>query len=213
MDDEGASDRPAGGPHLVEWASAGRPIAGEERSGDQALTLDDGRGTLVALVDGIGHGNAAASAAEAAIRVLRSSGGQDVVAAALRCHEALRGTRGAALGLALLRDDGTLTWLGIGNIAGRLVPGGRPSPSRGHCLACQAGVVGDEVPAPRAVTIPLRRGDMLVLATDGIDGAFADDLVATGSCEEIAAGVLRAHARATDDALVVAARYLGEDRA
>jgi phosphoserine phosphatase RsbX len=209
----GVADRPAGGrAGVVEWAVAGRPLPGELRSGDRALVLAGGRAALVAAVDGVGHGHAAARAADIAVATLRESDGrEDVVALARRCHEALRGSRGAALGLAVLHGDGTLTWLGVGNIAGRLVPGGEPSPAGGDCLASQAGVAGDVLPALRPATIPLRRGDLLILATDGVDGAFADDLVATGSCEEIAARILRAHARDTDDALVVAARYLGED--
>jgi len=196
---------------VVEWAVAGRPIAGEQRSGDDALVVSAGREALVAAVDGVGHGQPAARAAEAAVGALRAGPWDDVVALAQRCHAALRPTRGAAVGLAVFHDDGTATWLGVGNIAGRLVPGGEPSPTGGHWLLSQSGVPGDELPPLRPATVPLRRGDVLVLATDGIDGAFADELAATGSCEEIAARVLEAHARATDDALVVAARYLGED--
>ena len=112
----------------------------------------------------------------------------------------------------MLRGDRTLTWLGVGNIVGRLVPGGAPSASGGHCLASQAGVAGDALPPLGPATISLGRGDLLVLATDGVDTAFADDLSTTGSCDEIARSVLRAHGRETDDALVVAARYLGEDQ-
>jgi phosphoserine phosphatase RsbX len=208
----GVAERPAAG-HigLVEWSVAGRPVAGEQRSGDQALVLADGHAALVAAVDGVGHGDAAADAAEIAVGALRGDDSADVVALARRCHRALRGSRGAALGLALLRADHSLTWLGVGNIAGRLVPGGEPSPSGGHWLASQPGVAGDALPPLHPVTIPLRRGDLLVLATDGVDGAFGDDLVTTGSCDEITGRVLRAHAREADDALVVAVRYLGED--
>jgi phosphoserine phosphatase RsbX len=196
---------------IVEWAIAGRPIDGEQQSGDDALVLAAGREALVAAIDGVGHGGAAARAAEVAANALRAGPWADVVALAARCHAALRSTRGAAVGLAVFHDDGTASWLGVGNIAGRLVRGGEPSPSVGHWLVSQSGVVGDELPPLRPATLPLRRGDVLVLATDGIDSAFADELVATGSCDEIAARVLSTHARTTDDALVVAARYLGED--
>jgi phosphoserine phosphatase RsbX len=198
-----------GGP--VEWSIAGRPMAGEHRSGDEALVLTAGREALVAAVDGVGHGPAAARAADVAVEALRTGPWGDVVALAECCHAALRPTRGAAVGLAALGGDGTARWLGVGNIAGRLIRGGEPSPSGGHWLISQTGVVGDHLPPLHPATLPLRRGDVLVLVTDGIDSAFADELVATGSCEEIAARVLRTHARATDDAVVVAARYLGED--
>jgi phosphoserine phosphatase RsbX len=196
---------------VVEWAVAGRPVAGESRSGDRGLVLAAGREALVAAVDGVGHGHAAAQAADVAVGVLREGPGGDVVALVQRCHAALRVTRGAAVGLAVFRDDGTVTWLGVGNISGRLVPAGEPSPAGGHWLGSQIGVAGDDLPPLRPATLPLHRGDLLVLATDGIDTAFADELVATGPCDEIAERVLRLYARTMDDALVVAARYLGED--
>jgi phosphoserine phosphatase RsbX len=198
---------------VVEWSVAARPMAGEQQSGDAALVLAAGREALVAAIDGVGHGSAAERAAEVAVNALRAGPWSDVVALVESCHAALRPTRGAAVGLAVFRDDGTARWLGVGNVAGYVVPGGQPSPSGGRWLMSQSGVVGDELPTLSPATLPLRRGDVLVLATDGIDSAFADDLVATGSCEEIAGRVLNTYARTSDDALVVAARYLGENSA
>jgi len=196
---------------VVEWSIAGRPIAGEQRSGDEALVVAAGREALIAAVDGVGHGHPAAQAASVAVDALRAGPYDDVVALAERCHAALRSTRGAAVGLAVIHADGTATWLGVGNIAGRLVRGDEPAPTGGFSLVSQSGVPGDALPPLRPATLPLRRGDVLVLVTDGIDGAFGDDLVATGSCEEIAARVLARHGRPSDDALVVAVRYLGEE--
>jgi phosphoserine phosphatase RsbX len=195
---------------LLEWRVAGRPIAGEERSGDDAVVLCSEDEALVAAVDGVGHGPEAAAAADAAIAAVRDGPLQDVVAVAERCHEALRATRGAAVGLAAFARAGTVTWLAVGNITGRLVGGGDMSAAGGHWLGALSGIAGDKLPALTPATFPLRRGDVLIVATDGIDAAFVDDVAATGLCEEIAGRVLRDYARATDDALVVVARYLGE---
>lgn len=197
---------------LLEWCTAGRPMPGEERSGDDALVLTDERRALVAAIDGVGHGAPASEAAEVAVAVLGQEPWDDVEALTRRCHEALRPTRGAAVGLAAFGGEGTVTWLGVGNITGRLVTGGGLSAPTGRWLGSMSGVAGDdELPALRPATIPVRRGDVLILVTDGIDGAFADDVVVTGTCDEIAGRVLRDFARATDDALVVVARYLAED--
>jgi negative regulator of sigma-B (phosphoserine phosphatase) len=197
---------------ILEWYAAGRPLAGEERSGDDALVVADDDRALVVAIDGVGHGPLAHEAAEAAVAALRRDPWDDVAELARRCHEALRRTRGAAVGLAAFRASGTVDWLGVGNISGRLVSGGGLPAPDGPCLASLSGVAGDEeLPPLRPATIPVRRGDVLILATDGIDGAFADDVVATGTCEEIADRVLRDFARATDDALVVVVRYLAED--
>ena len=197
---------------LLEWCVAGRALPGEEHSGDDALVLVDGRRALVAAIDGVGHGPLAREAARAAVAALGQEPWDDVVASTRRCHAALRATRGAAVGLAAFGGAGTVTWLGVGNISGRLVTGGGLSAPAGRLLASLSGVAGDDdLPALRPATIPVRRGDVLILVTDGIDGAFADDVVVTGTCEEIAGHVLRDFARATDDALVVVARYLAED--
>jgi phosphoserine phosphatase RsbX len=197
----------------VEWCTAGRPIPGEESSGDDALVVANGSTALVAAIDGVGHGPPARAAAAVAVAALRRRPSDDVVALTRRCHEALRPTRGAAVGLAAFRADGTVTWLGIGNISGRLVSRGALSVPTGRWLGSLSGVAGDgDLPPLRPTTIPVRRGDVLILATDGIDGAFGDRVVVTGTCEEIADRVLRDFGRATDDALVVVARYLAEGR-
>jgi hypothetical protein len=55
----------------------------------------------------------------------------------------------------------------------------------------------------------LRRGDVLIFATDGIRRDFADYLTTSGSTRDIAERLLERHATATDDALVLVARYMG----
>jgi hypothetical protein len=195
---------------VIEWHIAGRPVEGEERSGDQGLVLTSEHDALVAAVDGVGRGAAAASAAHVAIDAIRLGPRDDVLALARHCHEALRRTRGAAVGIAAFRGDATVTWLGVGNVTARLVQRGQAFRAAGHWLVGLGGVPGDELPELRSVTLPVHRGDVLVVATDGVDDHFADDLVATGSCEDIARRLLREYARETDDALVVVARYLGE---
>ena len=186
-------------------------MPGEEQSGDDALVLADDDTALVAAVDGVGHGPRAREAAEAALASLRRDPRDDVVSLTERCHEALRATRGAAIGLALFRDAGTVTWLGVGNVTGRLVSAGALSAPAGRWLVSQSGIVGDDdLPPLHPATIQARRGDVLVLVTDGIDGAFGDGLGVSGTCEEIADRLLRDFARETDDALVVVARYLAE---
>src|SRR5438552_18607075 len=76
-----------------------------------------------------------------------------------------------------------------------------------------SGAPGDELPELRPVTLPVRRGDVLVLATDGVDDHVADDLAATRRCGVIARRLLEDYARPTDDALGVVAPYLGNGAA
>jgi|Tabmets5t2r1_1033131.scaffolds.fasta_scaffold56139_2 phosphoserine phosphatase RsbX len=193
----------------LEWGIAVRARPGEEVSGDRAVVTLDRDRVLVAAIDGLGHGPNAAHAAQAAAEVLEDWADADAVEAAERCHEALRPTRGAAISLAVFADPpATITWLGIGNVEGRLVRN-RTWTAPSESLLLRGGIAGHELPPLTPATLPVERGDLLLFATDGVRGDFADSLDMTGTCSSIAERVLSRHGRPTDDALVVAVRYLG----
>ena len=194
----------------VEWSVAKRCRRGEATSGDLAVVAVRPGGALVAGVDGLGHGAEAARAAGRAGAIVRASPGRDLALLMKHCHIALRGTRGAAISLAFISTSaGGVTWLGVGNVEGRVLSGDpwaiRPKGS----LALGNGVPGHELPPVRAATLELRIGDVLVLATDGVEAVFADSLDISGSTQAISERILADHWRPTDDALVVALRYLG----
>jgi hypothetical protein len=169
--------------------------------------------TLVAALDGSGHGLEAARAARAGGEVLRAHGTDDLLALVLRCHEALRGTRGAAVSLAFFAaGTDEMTWLGIGNVEGKVFGGADADPRPKGSLRLAAGVVGHELSTVAKETLALRRGDVLVFATDGIDGSFADGLTLSGSAQDVAERILGAHWKPADDGLVLVVRYLDGGR-
>jgi negative regulator of sigma-B (phosphoserine phosphatase) len=194
----------------VEWAIATKCRRGETTSGDLAVVTLVPGGVLVAGIDGLGHGDEAAHAARTAAEVLRESPSRDLVLLVERCHAALKGTRGAAISLAFVSpSDRGVTWLGVGNVEGRVLSGDPSAIRPKGSLPLGNGVPGHELPPVRAATLELRTGDILVLATDGVDAVFADSLDISGSTQAISERILADHWRPTDDALVVAVRYLG----
>jgi hypothetical protein len=194
----------------VEWAIATRCRRGETTSGDLAVVTLLPEGVLVAGIDGLGHGDEAARAARRAAEVLRESPSRDLVLLVERCHAALKGTRGAAISLAFVSpSDCGVTWLGVGNVEGRVLSGDPSAIRPKGSLPLGNGVAGHQLPPVRAATLELRTGDILVLATDGIAAVFADSLDTSGSTQAISERILADHWRPTDDALVVAVRYLG----
>ena len=197
----------------VEWSVANRCRRGEATSGDLAIVNVLPGGALVAGVDGLGHGAEAARAASRAGDVVRASLDLDLVLLMKRCHIALRGTRGAAVSLAFIStSEGGMTWLGVGNVEGRVVSGD-PSATRPKAsLALGTGVAGYELPVVRTAALEVRPGDVLIFATDGVDPSFADSLDLSGSTQAITERIMARHRRPTDDALVVAVRYLGAQR-
>jgi negative regulator of sigma-B (phosphoserine phosphatase) len=55
--------------------------------------------------------------------------------------------------------------------------------------------------------MPLERGDVLVMITDGIEGAISPALAGGGAAQALADRIFTEHARGNDDALAVVVRY------
>jgi phosphoserine phosphatase RsbX len=194
----------------VEWGMVTRCRRGETTSGDLAVVSPRRDGILVAGIDGLGHGSEAARAARRAADVVLQSANGDLIRLINRCHEALQGTRGAAISLAFVSAVmSEMTWLGVGNVEGRLLSGDPSATRPKGSLTLERGVPGHELPNLRTATLAVRPGDVLVLATDGIEAAFADTPDISGSPQAISERIVAAHWRRSDDALVVALRYLG----
>lgn len=200
---------------IIEWAAAGRALGapGEaQESGDLHVVALFEEGALVAAIDGLGHGTEAAIAAQTAGRLLEQHAGEPVGALIERCHEGLRGTRGAVMTLASFDGAASLMhWIAVGNVEGVLFRADRRAPSLREYISARGGVVGYRIPTLREAVLPIARGDTLVLATDGIRSGFADDVRLERSPGEIADWILAQHARTSDDALVVVARFLGSE--
>lgn len=102
-----------------------------------------------------------------------------------------------------------MTWLGVGNVEGRLVRRSEEGVIHRESMLLHAGIVGYRLPPLRPVSVAVHPGDVLILATDGIRGDFADPADLTRSPRDIAERILEEDGRGADDALVVVARYLG----
>ena len=194
----------------IEWASASRPAGPGGEMGDACLVRSTETGVLIAVVDGLGHGPEAALAARRAVQVLERSSQSLPSALASECHRALQATRGVVLGVAHVdvRAD-ALTWVGIGDVRAVLQRAEPAGPAKVEALFTHNGVVGRTLPPLRPVMRSLLVGDTLVLATDGLRAGFMPDLRGKESPEKLANDLLERYAVATDDALVLVARYRG----
>ena len=195
---------------MLEFGVAGRIAPGERVSGDLEVVhyYDSGGGALVAAIDGIGHGEQAAATARLAADTLLRHPEEEPAALLMRCHAALRGTRGAVLSIASVNlRQAALSWLGVGNVSGLVCRGTVNVLVARDELLARPGVVGyGELPALHASVIPLRARDMLIFATDGISRHFSDDLASGASAQSLADAIVAHHGRRNDDALVVVAR-------
>ena len=192
----------------IETAFANLPLPGQSESGDHCLIKRVGKGTLLAVVDGLGHGQEAASAAHAAVGAIDKYSREPLIDLVRRSRDALVGLRGVVLGVAYLDPEAaTMAWLGVGNIGGILLRadlGNRPSRIT---MVPNAGFIGGEPAHPTARSIPLALGDTIILFTDGIKDGFAESLILSNSPQEIADFIITRQVKGNDDALVLVARY------
>jgi hypothetical protein len=194
---------------VIEWGVAEEALPGQKQSGDRFVVKNAPDGSLLAVVDGIGHGADAAHTAQVAIGALEGSHSRSPVSLLRRCQLRLQGSRGAVLSMAWFSPaDDTMTWLGVGNVAGVLLRRAGRGVARQESLLLRAGTVGSELPYVSASVIPVSYGDTLIFATDGIRSGFADHLNITASTQEIARNIIASHWRKNDDALVLVARYV-----
>ncbi len=193
---------------VLAWGTAGVALAGQTTSGDRAVVVEFPGGALVALIDGLGHGVAAADAAHHAEQVLLAWPYEAVDDLMRRCHESLRGTRGAVISMASFdAARGVMTWLGVGNVEALLV---RAQSGMTEAVAMRGGTVGYMLPPLNARTVVVHPGDTLVLASDGVRHGFKQEVLTARTPQQIADEVIAHWAKTSDDACVVVARYAGD---
>ena len=193
-------------PGSLDRGLAAAAHEGETRSGDVAVFAPTPRGGLVCVIDGLGHGPEAADAAELCASVVREHVEAEPTDLLEACHQALLETRGAVMTAVWFDlENAQLSWAGVGNVDARLV---RSGPELREDVALVfGGVLGYRMPRVRPATMPLQRGDLLVMITDGIDGAISPGLAGGGAAQTMADRIFEQHAKGGDDALAVVLRY------
>jgi anti-sigma regulatory factor (Ser/Thr protein kinase) len=183
------------------------PKRGEEVSGDAWACQVDHCRSLLLVVDGLGHGPAAASAASQAVRIFQEhnrSPGAIVEAA----HAALRSTRGAALAIAEIDfEQQSVRFAGIGNIAASIF-----SLTERHHLLSHNGTVGHEIRKIQEFSYPWYGNGLLIMHSDGLDSKWQLDRYPGLSQKHpsLIAGVLyRDFNRERDDVTVLVAKGIG----
>lgn len=205
-------------PPVLRWSVAARTLAGQRVSGDRYVVTSFPEGVLVAVVDGLGHGEEALTAANLAVSTLGEHAQESIALLLQRCHEHLKGTRGVVISLASFTTlDNLMTWAGVGDVEGVLLRGDPDANPARVSLPLRGGVVGYQLPPVQAAALPIKPGDVVIFATDGVRSSFVQEpllrspliRLAQDGPQRLADHVLAHYGKATDDALVLVARYLG----
>jgi anti-sigma regulatory factor (Ser/Thr protein kinase)/serine/threonine protein phosphatase PrpC len=178
---------------------------GEDANGDAYFIAEHDGETLLAVVDGLGHGRGAHEAARAALDTLSQWRGETLGEVVLAVHDALRTTRGAVMGAVVIdRERQSFHYAGVGNVEVRVLgteEPARPIPSNG--------TLGARLSQVRVWPHRWTEGTTLVMASDGISTTW--DINAypglLGRSPQLIAGVLaRDFSRNSDDATVLVYR-------
>ncbi len=204
-----AAARPSGQTHhetitrrIGVWS---RPHPREDRNGDAYFISHRAEQTLLAVVDGLGHGQGAHEASRVALSVLAEWRGEGLEEIFRTAHAALRPTRGAVMGACILDTArGSFQYAGVGNIEVRVF--NAPEPAR---PISNNGTLGARLDKVRVWSYPWAQGASIVLASDGVSASWDmnDYPGLLQRSPQLLAGVLmRDYGRDTDDATVLVAR-------
>ncbi|MEH2107825.1 ATP-binding SpoIIE family protein phosphatase [Nostoc sp.] len=193
---------------ILEIGAICLPIRGEEVSGDTWASEVDSCRSLLLVADGLGHGPAAASASDAAVRMFQENLHRSPGAIVEAAHAALRSTRGAALAIAEIDfEQQSIRFAGIGNIAASIF-----SFTEHRHLLSHNGTVGHEIRKIQEFSYPWYANGILIMHSDGLSAKWQIDRY-PGLMQKhpsLIAGVLyRDFKRDRDDVTVLVAKGMG----
>lgn len=190
---------------LLDIGAVNLPVAGEHVSGDAWRVWQREGRALVVVVDGLGHGVDAATAADAATEVAEAFPEQGPGELLERMHLALRPTRGAAVAVCELEQvTRRARFAGIGNISASLLTG-----DTSRSLTSHTGIVGHQVRKVQEFTYDWPEDTLLLMHSDGIATRWRLEQYPGLAARQpsLLAGVLyRDFVRGRDDATVLALR-------
>jgi anti-sigma regulatory factor (Ser/Thr protein kinase) len=182
-----------------------RPHPDEESNGDAYLILTRKHSTLLAVIDGLGHGAGAKEAADVALDVLEEWMGEPLDELLRSAHHALRATRGAVIGVAAIdRLNNRFHYAGVGNVMVRVF-----GAAQSIAPISTNGTLGARLGTLRVWTYPWTEGATLIMASDGVSASWEMESYPglTKRSPQLIAGILmRDYGRHTDDATVLVAR-------
>ena len=174
-------------------------------NGDAHVIETWGESALVAVIDGLGHGQHAHRASRQAQLYIASHAAQPFDLLFRGVEDACRTTRGVVMALARFDwREGRMTFAGIGNIEVRILGCAEPIQ-----LPVRRGIIGGRAPRP---AIAERRWDphlLMVLHSDGVTARWNwEDFpqLADAPADLVARQLLDELARDNDDATVVVVR-------
>lgn len=192
-------------PSRINVAGICVPKPGEQQSGDAWAAQRSQELVTITIADGLGHGDAAAIASSAVLRVIKEHPDHEIDTMLYDAHAAVRATRGAAVGIARIHPAlERLDFAGTGNIAATIT-----ADEATRKTVSLPGIVGHEMRKVQTFAYPWSASSVLVMHSDGLGTAWNLDHypgLTQRSAAIIAGVIFRDFCRGTDDATVVVAK-------
>jgi len=185
----------------MKFGGFSRPFKGLNICGDSFVVEERDGALLAAVIDGLGHGYESWVAASTAVEVIRGSMDLSVDAIVRRCHQELKVTRGAAVGVLKVEPSGAGEFCGVGNIEVQALNGSSPS------IFCLAGIVGHNLRTSKVMPVTMKPGDIYCLLSDGVSSRGNLKSCLPGDPESVARRIVEQWGRAHDDATAVVIGY------
>jgi len=136
---------------------------------------------VLCLADGLGHGQAAQEAAQAAVDFVGRNSSLPLDRLFAECDKALRATRGVAMGVARIdREGDRLVYAGIGNTRCMVVGQRLTRLSNGY------GIVGAGYKRLPTESVKLDATSMVLMWTDGVEELISPESLVSGSDRTVA---------------------------
>ncbi|MFT3928528.1 MAG: SpoIIE family protein phosphatase [Myxococcales bacterium] len=193
---------------MISAIGRARAYPGEPRSGDAVLIEEVQGRVLLALVDALGHGPVAASAADLAVATIREHRNERPARILQACHERLLRGRGAAISVITFDASGHGVFAGVGNVSARVYPESRHNP----VLLPGSGVIGYRHRTLREVEFRLAGDSVGLLYSDGISSRVDPIDRSRLTLAEASKQLLADFGKPTDDASLILFAHRGSPR-
>jgi negative regulator of sigma-B (phosphoserine phosphatase) len=184
----------------LNFGIASRPMPGLTANGDTYLIRELNEQILLAVIDGLGHGEEASSVSEEAKEYIAENSAKNIEQIIAGLHLRLHGTRGVVAGLIRIDRLGRrLSFCGVGNIDARII--GEP-PMHPTSLD---GIIGLNVRKIKQFAYDYASLRAVVLYSDGISSKFSTSDYPTlyKQPQEVADQILAEWGKQHDDATIL----------
>ncbi len=189
---------------MIAVEIAQRARLSESICGDVVTVTRKPSGVLIAVADGLGHGEFAYEAARTFCDFAANRAEDAIESIISDAHTVMAKTRGAAAALVNINEGGkTLEFVGVGNIELRSVSKERISP------VSVPGIVGARLRRIRSFRYGLNEDDLFVIFSDGISSRFALEECRARTDRALADRILGDFGKSHDDATCIVVRVDG----